>query len=84
MEYEIAIPSYKRSKTIFSDTLRTLLESSVVLSKNVTVFISDKEELEAYKKQELWLTWSLRQRASPKCIPITANTTSGSPTECQN
>jgi len=46
---QIAIPSYRRSHTIFNNTISSLIRSGVDL-KNVTVFISDPAEHEAYVK----------------------------------
>tara|TARA_B100001245_G_scaffold236507_1_gene227897 strand:- start:251 stop:1018 length:768 start_codon:yes stop_codon:yes gene_type:complete len=44
---QIAIPSYRRSHTVFEKTISALVRSGVPLD-NVTVFISDPEEHDAY------------------------------------
>lgn len=47
--YKIAIPSYKRPKTLLDKTL-SLLEKSRFKPDIVTVFVADNNELEIYKK----------------------------------
>jgi len=49
MKYSIAIPSYKRAETVKNKTL-SLLEKYEVDPKNVTVFVANEEEHEAYSK----------------------------------
>ena len=46
---KIVIPSYKRSKVINNKTLKYLSKCNIPLS-NVDVFVSDKEQLNEYKK----------------------------------
>lgn len=47
MNYEIAIPSYKRPSFVVSKTLKTLTDSGSDLS-NVTVFVADEKEKFVY------------------------------------
>lgn len=49
MNYEIAIPSYKRPETIKKKTLK-VLESYNIDPKRITIFVANEEELEAYTK----------------------------------
>ena len=49
MNYEIAIPSYKRAETIKKKTLK-VLESYNIDPKRITIFVADEEELETYTK----------------------------------
>ena len=48
MDYRIAIPTYKRAKTIQEKTL-AYLERAKVNKDIIDVFVSDKEEYELYK-----------------------------------
>jgi hypothetical protein len=47
MDYQIAIPSYKRAETIKKKTLK-VLESYNIDPNRVTIFVANGEELEAY------------------------------------
>ena len=47
MEYSIAIPSYKRSKTIQDKTLKVFEQHKIDPAK-VTVFVADDQEFEIY------------------------------------
>ena len=47
-DYQIAIPSYKRDKTLRDKTLR-VLERYGVDPRKVTIFVANQEELEIYK-----------------------------------
>lgn len=49
MNYQIAIPSYKRPETIKLKTLRVLDEYKID-PENITIFVADKDELTSYKK----------------------------------
>ena len=49
IDYQIAIPSYKRSETIKKKTLKVLAEYDIP-PERVTVFVANEEELEAYTK----------------------------------
>jgi hypothetical protein len=49
IDYQIAIPSYKRPETIKKKTLK-VLESHNIDPKKITIFVADNQELEAYKK----------------------------------
>lgn len=49
MEYNIAIPSYKRAETVRTKTL-ALLEKYKVDPKNVKIFVADDNELRDYQK----------------------------------
>lgn len=48
--YVIAIPSYKRAKTLKEKTLATL-EKYKIDPEIITVFVADQEELDVYKKE---------------------------------
>jgi hypothetical protein len=48
MDYEIAVPSYKRSDVLVNRTLKTL-GRMVDLKKRLTVFVADKEEETIYR-----------------------------------
>lgn len=47
MDYQIAIPSYKRPETIKKKTLR-VLESYNIDPSRITIFVADEEEYDAY------------------------------------
>ena len=47
MDYEIAIPSYKRPETIKKKTLR-VLESYNIDASRITVFVADEDEYKQY------------------------------------
>ena len=49
MKYEIAIPSYKRARTIQDKTLK-VLSSHGIDPDRVTIFVADEKELEVYRK----------------------------------
>lgn len=49
MNYQIAIPSYKRENTIKNKTLK-LLESHKIDPNKIFIFVADSDELEKYKK----------------------------------
>jgi hypothetical protein len=49
MNYEVAIPSYKRHDQIVTKTL-TMLERQGVPGNKITVFVADEEEYALYKK----------------------------------
>jgi len=48
IDYEIAIPSYKRPETIKKKTLK-VLESYNIDPSRITIFVADESEYEAYK-----------------------------------
>ena len=48
IDYEIAIPSYKRPETIKKKTLK-VLESYNIDQSRITIFVADESEYEAYK-----------------------------------
>jgi len=48
INYEIAIPSYKRPETIKKKTLK-VLESYNIEPSKITIFVADENEYEAYK-----------------------------------
>lgn len=48
-KYQIAIPSYKRHKTLLNKTLN-VLEHYEIDPKRVTIFVADQEEHEEYKR----------------------------------
>ena len=48
MDYEIAVPSYKRADVLKARTLQTL-GRMVDLEKRLTVFVADKEEEQIYR-----------------------------------
>lgn len=50
MMYEIAIPSYKRHKTLKEKTLQVLTKYKIAPEK-VTIFVANQEEFENYKKE---------------------------------
>jgi hypothetical protein len=52
IDYEIAIPSYKRPETIKKKTLK-VLESYNIDPHRVTIFVANAEELESYTKSLL-------------------------------
>jgi len=47
-EYEVAIPSYQRSKTIYKKTLTTLLNGHVK-PEQITIFVANEKEKEEYE-----------------------------------
>lgn len=49
MDYQIAIPSYKRPETIKKKTLR-VLESYNIDPSRITIFVADEDELVKYKE----------------------------------
>ena len=49
MDYQIAIPSYKRPETIKKKTLK-VLESYNIDPSRITIFVADENELVSYKK----------------------------------
>lgn len=50
MNYEIAIPSYKRAKTLKNKTLAMLQRHNIDLNR-VIVFVADQEEFDEYSKE---------------------------------
>ena len=48
MEYQVAIPTYHRHETIYQKTLQTLLQGGVN-PKQITLFVANHEEKEAYE-----------------------------------
>lgn len=48
MNYEIAIPSYKRAETLKNNTLKLLSECHIPHDR-ITVFVADKEQYKIYK-----------------------------------
>ena len=49
MDYQIAIPSYKRPETIKKKTLK-VLESYNIDPSRITIFVADEDELVKYKE----------------------------------
>jgi len=49
-DYKIAIPSYKRHKTIKTKTLKLLLKHNIPKSK-ITIFVANQEEYDLYNKE---------------------------------
>ena len=47
-DYQVAIPSYQRSKTIYKKTLTTLLNGKVNPNK-ITIFVANQQEKEEYE-----------------------------------
>jgi hypothetical protein len=47
-DYQVAIPSYQRSKTIYQKTLTTLLNGKVNPNK-ITIFVANQQEKEEYE-----------------------------------
>lgn len=62
INYEIAIPSYKRPETIKKKTL-SVLEKNNIPSKRITVFVANEDELRDYRE-------SLSKSEYSKDIPI--------------
>ena len=58
MEYSIAIPSYKRSKTIQDKTLKVFEQHKIDPAK-VTVFVADDQEFEIYSDAHKIVTGKL-------------------------
>ena len=49
MDYQIAIPSYKRSETIKNKTLKLLMDHNIDKNK-ITIFVADNDEEKIYKQ----------------------------------
>lgn len=53
MEYKIAIPSFKREKTLVKKTLKYLIDDCKELQSNIYIFVADEDEAKRYGKEIL-------------------------------